>query len=82
MTGAGFARGRVLRWHRELGWGVIESSEFDGPIWVHFSSVAPPDRSASPGGYRSLDVNEDVELTAEPADQDGFRWRATLVRRS
>lgn len=85
MAAAGdkrFHRGRVLQWHRDDGWGVVESPEFDGPIWVHFSNIEPSDRATSPGGYRSLHVDEDVDFVAERADQDGYRWRATLVRLS
>lgn len=74
--------GLVLQWNADEGWGLIASEDFDGPIWVHFSNIEPPDRNRSPGGYRSLHDNDEVDFTAEPADQDGYRWRATLVRYS
>ncbi|GLY51035.1 cold shock domain-containing protein [Lentzea sp. NBRC 102530] len=70
------ARGTVSRWSAEEGWGVIESPEFDGPVWAHFSSVTP----AGPGGFRSLRVGDAVEFEAERADQDGYRWRVVTLR--
>ena len=74
------ASGRVLQWNEEAGWGVIESPEFDGPIWTHFSHIEPADRNTSPGGFRRLRPDDTVDVTAERADQDGYRWRATWVR--
>lgn len=71
------ATGRVLQWDEEAGWGVVESPAFDGPIWTHFSHVEISD---SPGGYRRLVPGAAVEVLAERADQDGYRWRATRVR--
>ncbi|MET9226635.1 cold shock domain-containing protein [Lentzea sp. NPDC003310] len=68
-------RGQVVRWDDEEGWGVIESAGFDGPVWTHFSAVEAPD-----GGFRRLRVGGSVEVEAERADQDGYRWRATRVR--
>ncbi|WP_081902421.1 cold-shock protein [Lentzea aerocolonigenes] len=84
MTASGEqpSRGRVLQWHADEGWGAIVSPEFDGPVWVHFSSIDPGDRNTSTGGYRSLREGEAVEFTAERADQDGYRWRAIRVRSS
>lgn len=73
-------RGRVLQWHADAGWGEIVSPEFDGPVWVHFSHIDPSGPHTSPGGLRSLRVGGAVEFTAERADQDGYRWRATSVR--
>ncbi|CCH27363.1 cold shock domain-containing protein [Actinosynnema sp. NPDC047251] len=72
-------RGHVLQWHAESGWGVVGSPEFDGAVWVHFSVIDPTDRNTT-GGYRALRVDEAVDFTAERADQDGYRWRATWAR--
>ncbi|MDX8053302.1 cold shock domain-containing protein [Lentzea sp. BCCO 10_0798] len=71
----------VARWNDGEGWGEITSDDFADPIWVHFSAIERSDRTASPGGYRSLHANNSVEFLAERADQDGYRWRATSVRR-
>ncbi len=40
-------RGVVRVWHRDQGWGVIDSQDTPGGCWAHFSSVLVP-------GYREL----------------------------
>ncbi len=61
--------GQVREWHDEHGWGVIDSAETPGGCWAHFSMLLMP-------GYRTLAVGAAVEFTFEPADQDGFAFRA------
>ena len=65
--------GVVSRWSDDEGWGVIESAETPGGCWVHFSVIG------GSGGLRSLSVGQAVEFDWEPAEQDGFRCRATAV---
>jgi CspA family cold shock protein len=54
------------------GWGVIDAADFPGGCWVHFSALAMP-------GFRQLAAGQQVSLRAEPADQDGFAFRAVRV---
>ncbi|WP_277955252.1 hypothetical protein [Saccharopolyspora soli] len=44
-------------------------------MWAHFSDIDAM-------GFRSLTAGEQVVLRAERAEQDGYSWRATWVRRS
>jgi CspA family cold shock protein len=62
----------VREWHREEGWGVVDSPQTPGGCWVHFSHI----QSA---GYRELGPGRTVTLEFEPADQDGFSYRAVTV---
>jgi CspA family cold shock protein len=67
---------RVREWQEDEGWGVVSSDEFPEGVWVHFSAVQKD-------GYKSLKPGEDVEIEVEdlfPADQDGYRYRATVAR--
>jgi CspA family cold shock protein len=64
--------GRVQVWHDEEGWGVLDSAATPGGCWAHFSCVAV-------AGHRSLAAGEAVRFDAEPADQDGFAFRALAV---
>ena len=67
------AVGGVVRvWHEDEGWGVIDSPETPDGCWAHFSSVLMP-------GYRALHAGESVTLDYEPAEQDGYAFRATDV---
>ncbi|WP_158893569.1 cold-shock protein [Amycolatopsis anabasis] len=70
------AHGIVKFYRAEKGWGAIASSELpDGfDAWVHFSSIEGT-------GFRALAEGEQVEFDYEPASQDGFRFRATRVRK-
>ena len=80
-SGAGFgnagsmATGTVKFYQDTKGWGAISSDELpDGcDAWVHFSVIAGE-------GYRSLEAGQRVEFSYEAAQQDSFRYRATLVR--
>lgn len=71
MTG-GTARGSVLAWSPEEGWGVIETEATPGGCWAHFSSL-------DVDGYRTLHVGQEVSVDYEPAMQDGYEWRALRV---
>ena len=64
--------GVVREWHPDQGWGVIDSAETAGGCWAHFSHLAVP-------GYRELATGQAVALEWEPADQDGYAYRATRV---
>ena len=66
------AQATVGAWHDELGWGVLDSVATPGGCWTHFSAL-------DFDGYRSLTPGQQVQLTAEAADQDGYAWRAVRV---
>ena len=61
--------GTVRVWHREKGWGVIDSLDTWGGCWVHFSQLWRDDVAAAgpgeivevSGGYRELFVAETVD---------------------
>jgi cold shock protein len=55
-----------------VGRGVIDSDQTTGGCWTHFSSIDVP-------GYRTLAAGQPVELDWEPADQDGYAYRAVAV---
>ena len=61
--------GEVRCWNDEEGWGVIDSAATPGGCWTHFSDLAVP-------GFRTLRPGQPVELEYEPADQDGYAFRA------
>jgi len=63
----------VREWHGELGWGVLDSPETPGGCWAHFSNIDGP-------GYRTLTVGETVDLDWEQTEQDGYAFRAILVK--
>ncbi len=64
--------GSVRSWFGEEGWGVIDSPDTPGGCWAHFSNVMIP-------GYKEFTAGELVNLDWEPADQDGYRFRALRV---
>ncbi len=64
--------GSVRSWFSEQGWGVIDSPETPGGCWAHFGNVMIP-------GYKELTAGQLVNLDWEPADQDGYRFRALRV---
>jgi cold shock protein len=66
------AEGTVVVWHDEDGWGVVECDGTPGGCFVHHSALAVP-------GFRALAVGQAVRLEVEPADQDGYRFRAVRV---
>jgi CspA family cold shock protein len=63
----------VSVWNEEEGWGVIDSPETPGGCWASFSHIAGH-------GYRSLRAGQVVLLQWETADQDGYAFRAVIVR--
>jgi CspA family cold shock protein len=65
--------GIVRFWDDEAGWGVIDSPATPGGCWAHFSGIVAP-------GYRSLRAGQQVLLDWEPADQDGYAFRAISIR--
>jgi cold shock protein len=76
--------GTVSMWRGEEGWGVIDSPDTPGGCWFHFSHLwhvdLPEGRALEvKGGYRDARVGESVEFDYEPADQDGYSFRADSV---
>ncbi len=70
------ARGVTKFFKPEKGWGAISSSALPPgrDAWVHFSVIEGD-------GYLELVEGEPVEFDFEAAEQDGFAFRATRVRR-
>ena len=68
-------RGRVREWHDDEGWGVVDAEEAPGGCWAHFSAVRVD-------GFKSLASGTEVLLELEPADQDGYDFRALTVWRA
>ncbi|MFE3445994.1 three-Cys-motif partner protein TcmP [Nocardia sp. NPDC059180] len=65
------AEGTVREWRVEEGWGVIDSASTPGGCWAFFTSVK--------SDKRHLVTGERVSFEWEPADQDGYRFRAVGV---
>jgi CspA family cold shock protein len=65
-------RGVVREFHMNEGWGVIDGPAVPGGCWVHFSAIAM-------GGFRWLVAGQHVWFRADPAEQDGFSFRAVKV---
>ena len=65
--------GRVSVWHTQEGWGVLESDQTPGGCWVHYSAVETT-------GVKELHPAHEVDFDWEPAEQDGYRFRAISVR--
>ena len=63
----------VLEWQPEEGWGVVDSQQTPGGCWVHFSHIQATE-------YGELVPGQTVALEFEPADQDGFAYRAVTVK--
>jgi cold shock protein len=61
--------GIVRVWHAADGWGVIDCQDTPGGCWAHFSSVLAP----------GLLAGQSVLLHHEPAEQDGYSFRALAV---
>lgn len=68
-------RATVQVWYAEEGWGVLESPSTPGGCWAHYSHIEMT-------GYRSLDAGDAVDFRWESADQDGYTYRATWVRKT
>ena len=69
----GQTTGAVREWHAELGWGVLDSPDTPGGCWAHFSHIDGT-------GFRALTVGTNVQLDWEPAQQDGYSFRATRIQ--
>lgn len=67
--------GKVEEWHRDEGWGVIRVEKQDQQVWCHFSHIDAE-------GFRSLEPGDHVALTVEAAEQDGYHWRATWIKKN
>lgn len=78
------ANATVREWHEDLGWGVLDAPETPGGCWTHFSVIETPHlgfvSGAEVAGYKSLSPGEVVELEWETPGQDGFEYRAVVVR--
>lgn len=66
----------VREWHDDLGWGVLDSAETPEGCWTHFSAIETEVHE-----YLKLRTGDVVELEWEAPGQDGFAYRAVLVRR-
>lgn len=67
-------RGIVREWHREDGWGVIDSPVTPGGCWVLYSQIDMPHPA-------ELQVGQQVDFSFEQVtSQDGYQWRAVAVR--
>ncbi len=75
----------VREWHEDLGWGVLDSYETAGGCWTHYSAIETPligrSGNVEMHEYKSLKPGEVVELEWEAPGQDGFSYRAVVVRR-
>ncbi|WP_378735968.1 hypothetical protein [Nocardia brasiliensis] len=60
--------GTVREWHAEEGWGVIDAASVPGGCWAWFAALKTE--------RRHLVAGEQVEFEWEPAEQDGFEFRA------
>jgi CspA family cold shock protein len=69
-------RGTVKFFKDDEGWGAITSPELPAgfDVWVHFSVIEMD-------GFSTLETGEQVEFAYEEVEQDGFRFRATSVRK-
>jgi cold shock protein len=73
MPSHGIVRHGIVReYHADEGWGVIDGPEVPGGCWTSFAAVRAD-------GYRALTAGRRVTFVAEPADQDGFPFRAVNV---
>jgi CspA family cold shock protein len=63
----------VRSWDDQEGCGVVDAPQVPGGCWVLWSVVEM-------SGYRALVPGEGVSLAYEPAEQDGYLYRAIAVR--
>ncbi len=77
-------RAVVREWDDELGCGVLDSAETPGGCWAHYSAIETPlirrEGGTEVSEYKTLAVGESVELEWETPAQDGFDYRAVVVR--
>lgn len=64
--------GVVRMWNAAEGWGVIDADVLESGCCAHFSHLAARD-------FWTPAAGESVSFEWEPADQDGFAFRATRV---
>jgi CspA family cold shock protein len=68
------SHGVVREWHREDGWGVIDSPATPGGCWVLYSHIDMPPPA-------ELQIGQQVAFSFEQVtSQDGYQWRAVVVR--
>ncbi len=76
----------VREWHDELGWGVLDSPETPGGCWTHYAVIDSPlirrVEGVEVSEYKGLAAGDAVELEWEAPGQDGFDYRAVVVRQS
>jgi len=78
------AKATVREWHDDLGWGVLDSPETPGGCWTHFAAVDSPYFRSVDGAKisqcKALSAGEEVVFEWEAPGQDGFDYRAVVVR--
>ena len=78
------AFGTIRTWHRDEGWGVIDSPATPGGCWCHYShlwhvetpKLGPDGIFEGRGGFVAAEEGQAVEFSYEAADQDGYTFRA------
>jgi len=77
-------RAVVREWHNDLGWGVLDSPETPGGCWTHYSTIHTRPLGQVDGAevseYQRVVAGESVELNWDEPGQDGFAYRAVVVR--
>ena len=75
----------VREWHDDVGWGVLGSPATPGGCWTHFSAIHTPLIGRVDGAevskHKGVTAGETVALDWETPGQDGFDYRAVVVRR-
>ena len=66
------SHGTVRYWNDDEGFGVLDSADTPGGCWAHFSVVVID-------GFRSLAAGDLIAFEFEPAQQDGYSFRASQV---
>jgi CspA family cold shock protein len=78
-------RAEVRECDEALGWGVLDSPETPGGCWTHYAVIETRRAVSSHEGevyeYKSLSKGDVVDLEWEAPGQDGFGYRATVVRK-
>lgn len=77
-------RAVVREWHKDEGWGVIDSAETPGGCWAHFTAIEAPVIEGGDGyqisEYKVVAPGATVDLIWEEATQDGFDYRAVRLK--
>lgn len=78
-------RAEVREWHEDHGWGVLDSPETPGGCWTHYATIETRRVASGHEGevyeYKVLSQGDVVDLEWEAPGQDGFGYRATVVRK-